>query len=215
MGTNTMSVAHPSRRALRALLRVRPYWKDSRRRRWRVGPSSASGVRRHEADGPARRRPAEMAVEDVGVALPDDLVVGNLLPTANLPDPCLPMAVADARLGRLAVARFVAIGFDPGVAAGGVRVAGLAPVLVEILVEPGVPAAPVVALRNDRSGEGGEHCRDEGKRLDRHHPSVTRARWWSSSRFLSKRNDSLSARFCGLIVMTVEVASFRQRADSS
>src|SRR5262249_62222590 len=33
--------------------------------------------------------------------------------------------------------------------------------------------------------------------------------------FLSQRNDSFSAEFCGLIVMTVEVASFRQRADSS
>src|SRR5262245_64582112 len=96
------------------LRRFQLYWKDSRRRRWRVGPSSASSVRRHEADGAARRRPAEVAVEGVGVALLDDLVVGNLLPTAGLPDPCFPMAVADARLGRLAVARFAAIDFDPG-----------------------------------------------------------------------------------------------------
>src|SRR5262245_59928465 len=154
-----------------------------------VGPPSASGVRRHEADGAARRRPAEVGVEGVGVALLDDLVVGNLLPTAGLPDPCFPMAVTDARLGRLAVARFAAIDFDPGVAAGGVRVAGLPPVLVEVLVELGVPAAMLVALRQGRSCQDGEHRCDERPRLDRRQSSHLPAKWYSEGRFLSKGND--------------------------
>src|SRR5258708_9621436 len=95
----------------------------------------AASVRWLEADDAARPRPAYMSVEDVGVRVADNLSVIDPFPLLHLPNPNVPAAVADFGFRGFAIARFLAVLLDASIAARSVRVPGLFPLGVKVLME--------------------------------------------------------------------------------
>ena len=95
----------------------------------------AASVRWLEADDAARLRPAYMSVEDVGVRVADNLSVIDPFPLLHLPNPNVPVALADFCLRGFAITRFLAVLLDASIAAGSVRVPWHLPLGVKVLME--------------------------------------------------------------------------------
>src|SRR5258708_38939274 len=95
----------------------------------------AASVRWLEAGDAARPRPAYMSVEDVGVRVADNLSVIDPFPLLHLPNPNVPAAVADFGFRGFAITRFSAVLVDASIAARSVRVPGLFPLGVKVLME--------------------------------------------------------------------------------
>jgi len=95
----------------------------------------AASVRWLEADDAARLRPAYMSVEDVWIRIADNLSVIDPFPLLHLPNPNVPVAVADFGLRGFAITRFLAVLLDASIAAGSVRVPWHLPLGVKVLME--------------------------------------------------------------------------------
>ena len=105
------------------------------RYRGRYARTLAASVRWLETDDAARLRPAYMSVEDVGVRVADNLSVIDPFPLLHLPNPNVPVAVADFGPRRFAITRFLAVLLDASIAAGSVRVPWHLPLGVKVLME--------------------------------------------------------------------------------
>ena len=125
--------------ALPSLLWARAYavaWRRGAGEQTFLAPTLlAASVRWLEADDAARLRPAYMSVEDVGVRVEDNLSVIDPFPLLHLPNPNVPVALADFGLRGFAITRFLAVLLDASIAAGSVRVPWHLPLGVKVLME--------------------------------------------------------------------------------
>ena len=99
-----------------------------------------------------------MGLEDVGVRVAHNALVGNLHPFVLLPHPRPPVSLDDLGLGWLAVARLRAVWVRyTGIAARFVGVRRHAPVLVEVLVVRAVVLRPQVSRHHPHQDAERDH----------------------------------------------------------